>query len=231
MSSTFDVPVCLFFFLRTDKLFRILDVVREIKPTKVYLLSDGPRNDEEAAVINQVRQAVLNRIDWPCQVVKFFHETNVGVFQNIGMGALDVFKQEKQAIFLEDDNLPSSSFFEYCRQTLQMYENEPRVLWICGTNYLGKTAFSDSDFYFTRHMLPCGWASWAPKFTKYYDGNLTTFSNIEKQKQFKRSYSDRRLYRQQLAKCAKRIQPNKNPVEIRPLGIIKWCSALGQTIY
>jgi hypothetical protein len=197
MKSAFDIPVCLLFFKRTDKLVQIISVVRQIAPSKVYLLSDGPRNEKEKEEIDSVRQLVVSQIDWPCSITRIFHPNNVGVYQNIGMGALEVFKTEPEAIFLEDDNLPALSFFEYCKDCLEHYREDPNVLWICGTNYLSPMDLGGDDCCFTRHLLPCGWASWSYKFTRFYDGDLSTFSDEKKQQNFRSTYRDKRLYHQQ----------------------------------
>ena len=62
---------------------------------------------------------------------------------------------------------------------LLKYENDSRILWVCGTNYLTEyKAQYDYSYVFTRHTLPCGWASWSSKFVKYYDGYLA-MNNIE----------------------------------------------------
>ena len=172
MSNFFNIPVVLFTFKRFDTLERIIPVLKAASIRKLYIFSDGPRNDEEKTQVLETRSKILQMIDWDCEVIKKFNEVNKGVFNQIGMGALDVFKNEEKAIFIEDDNLPEVSFFRYCEQMLEKYENDEKVLWVCGTNYESESKYLDCDYVFTKHMLPCGWASWKNKFEKYY---LTSF--------------------------------------------------------
>ncbi len=35
-------------------------------------------------------------------------------------------------------NLEYIGFFAYCEEMLERYENNEKVLWVCGTNYLSK---------------------------------------------------------------------------------------------
>lgn len=195
----FDIPVCLFIFQRKDTVLRIIDKISQVKPKKMYLISDQGRNDEEIARVLECREAVENAINWDCEVIKDYAEKNRGVFENIGMGALRVFEKEETAIFLEDDNLPEVTFFQYCKEMLDRYKDNNRIVWVCGTNYLADYKNSTNDSYmFTQHLLPCGWASWKQKYTKYYDAYFKNYnpSVLERMKQSYKnsSYS---LYKQQ----------------------------------
>ncbi len=193
-----EVPVVLFFFLRCETVLKIVDVVRTVHPSKMYLFSDGPRNEKEKVLVEDARKRIVSAIDWDCEIIKQFSDVNKGVFQQIGLGAVSVFQREKTAIFLEDDNLPDSTFFEYASTLLEKYQDNGEILWICGTNYLEKYETEHGESYvFTKHLLPCGWASWANKFTKFYDVNFSLFDHKEGRRNFRKSYQSKGLYRQQ----------------------------------
>lgn len=192
----FDIPVTLFIFKRKETLERIVARIREVAPLKVYLIADGPRNEEERIMTTDVRAYVESLIDWDCEIIRNYADENRGVYSNIGLGAKWVLSKEKQAIFLEDDNLPETTFFEYCREMLEFYKNDNRVLWVCGTNYLEESQeANDASYFFTQHLLPCGWASWANKFNEYYDGELDLVSDISLNA-IKESYQDKNLFEQ-----------------------------------
>jgi hypothetical protein len=197
MINQFNIPVVLFFFKRKETTLKIIDVISQIKPIKIYLFSDGHRNSLEESIINNLRTEVLNRINWSCEIVKIFSNSNKGVYNQIAKGAEFVFKHEKSAIFLEDDNLPAVTFFQYCKDLLDYYENNPKVFWICGTNYLKSfKTNNDESYIFTQQLLPCGWASWASKFNKYYDFNLEN-SKLILEKKIKDKFFNKMLYDQQ----------------------------------
>lgn len=201
----FDIPVALFIFKRYEKTVKIVEQISKIQPCRLYLLADGPRNSEEEIAVQQCRENVEKAITWDCEVIKNYAEKNRGCYQNIAGGARWVFEREKFAIFLEDDNYPALSFFQYCKELLEKYEGDNRILWVCGTNYLKEYAPQDgSDYVFTKLMLPCGWASWADKFIKFYDGEMTTYRDPLIKKKLINSYSNKKLYKHNL-RCYERI--------------------------
>lgn len=206
----FDIPVALFLFLRIDKPLKIIEVLKKIKPTKLYLISDGGRNADEINKVLACRRLIEESINWECEVVKKYHNYNVGVHENIGGGALWVLKNERWAIFLEDDNLPEVSFFEYCKELLYIYENHHNVLWICGTNYLVECSPVDSSsYFFSQNMLPCGWASWSNKFVQYYDVNLQRWNEAKYRSTFDKSYKNKKLFLQDVFNIEYEIDAKK----------------------
>ncbi len=193
----FEIPVALFIFKRAEKSVQIIKKLSLKKPQKLYIVADGPRNEEEKTLTDGCRQAVEAAIDWDCQVVKLYEEENQGC-HNIGMAAMRIFETEPMCIFLEDDNDPAPTFLDYCREMLLRYRDDPRILWVCGTNYM--TSFDPephSDYVFTRHMLPCGWASWGEKFNACYEYD---FANLTEAgiRQAKAAYENKRLFRYDL---------------------------------
>jgi hypothetical protein len=200
----FDIPVVLFIFRRSNTLERIIGRIAEVAPKRIYLIGDGPRNQEEAYEVQAARKKAESLITWDCEIIKNFAHDNRGVYQNIGCGAKWVFERERHAIFLEDDNLPEVSFFYYCEEMLKRYEQYKHIIWICGTNYLGKYVPEDgSDYVFTKHMLPCGWSSWSDKFLDLYDGELKLYEDPIIRHRIKYEYEDKRLFFTQMDQIGK----------------------------
>lgn len=195
----FEIPVVLFIFKRKNTVLEIIKRLEVVKPKKIYLVSDEGRNSEEKKIVKNVREKIEEAIKWDCQIIKNYAQENIGVYKNIGCGAKWVFEREEKAIFLEDDNLPEITFFRFCKEMLNKYQNNNKVLWVCGTNYLEE--FNDKDnessYFFTRHMLPCGWASWSNKFLETYDGELKGIENKKKIESMKESYVIKNLYFQE----------------------------------
>lgn len=196
-TASFDIPVALFLFRRLDTTLRIIDVLRTISPETVLLISDEGRNEEECNDVHRVRSAVEKAIDWPCHVIKRYADSNVGVYRNIAGGAKWAFERYDKVIFLEDDNLPEETFFGFCKEMLEKYQDDSNVFWVCGTNYTGQTTLSDGESYtFTQHVLPCGWASWSKKFLEYYDDDFELFKDREGRKRIRTSCSTERYFKQ-----------------------------------
>lgn len=192
----FDIAIALIIFKR-DKAVEIVKRIAQVKPKKLYILADQGRNEEEKLQVAECRRKVEEAIDWDCEVIKRYAEENVGVYENIAGGAKWVFEREEKAIFLEDDNLPEVSFFQFCKEMLEKYTDNERILWVCGTNYLGNyQPKSGDDYVFTKHMLPCGWASWSHKFGKNYDGELKFCDDPVALKNARKNYCNGKVYRQ-----------------------------------
>ncbi|ABX43849.1 glycosyltransferase family A protein [Lachnoclostridium phytofermentans] len=212
----FDIPIVLLIYKRKEKIKRILERIAQVKPQKIYIIADGPRNDSEIEAINECRRQVEDCIVWDCEIVRNYANKNRGVYANIGLGARWVFEHEEYAIFLEDDNLPEVTFFYFCKELLERYREDTRILWICGTNYLQKYEPEDgSSYVFTKHLMPCGWASWSKKFLQFYDGELNLMNNKDLLIRLKSQYEDHRLYFQQLYLTSmekSRIDNNMRPI-------------------
>lgn len=194
--NKFDVPIVLFIY-RRKKAVEIIKQISKVKPQKLYIIGDEGRNDIEKQEVKECRRMVEEAITWECNVIKNYAEVNRGVYANIGLGAKWVFERERYAIFLEDDNLPEETFFEFCKELLIKYEENNKILWICGTNYLGEYQPKDgSSYMFTKHMLPCGWASWGKKFNRFYDGELKQYPNDVDLDKIKKEYFNKKVFNQ-----------------------------------
>ena len=211
----FDIPVVLLLFKRKDAALKIVERLKQVGVSKLYLMADQGRDEAEIKLVMETREAIENAIDWDCEVIKNYASENRGVYGNIALGAKWVFKREKWAIFLEDDNLPEETFFPFCEELLKRYENDNRVLWVCGTNYLGKyESESGASYMFTKHMLPCGWASWGEKFNKYYDGEAKALDDPWVEQRFLDDFPTKEMsdvYIAPLRRYKKAIAEGKNP--------------------
>ena len=193
--TSFPIAVAVFVFNRDDLTRQVLSQLALVCPSRLYVISDGPRTEGEKLLVEQTRSVVDEVVDWDCDIVRCYREGNVGVYQNLTEGIEFVLSCEEQAIFLEDDNFPELSFFQFAEEVLEKYETEDSVLWVCGTNYLEDvSAETENSYFFTRNLQPCGWATWSHKFLKYYDKQLLDLTNAE---EVAASYMYTELFEQQ----------------------------------
>lgn len=190
-------PVVLFIFKRKHSLPMIMERIAKAKPERLYVIADQGRNEIEKRQAQECRELVESLVSWDCELIRDYASENRGVFEQIGKGACRVFQKESSAIFLEDDNLPEVTFFQFCEEMLNRYENDDQVFWVCGTNYLERYKH-DNGFYLSHHLTPCGWASWSRKFLSLYDADLKITDIPGWKRTFKSHYTDKRLYHQQL---------------------------------
>ena len=86
--SRFNIPVVLFIFKRKDTVLKIIERIKNVEPSKIYIIGDEGRDDNEKLLAHKCRKAVEDAIDWNCEIIKNYAESNRGVHAQIGMGAL-----------------------------------------------------------------------------------------------------------------------------------------------
>lgn len=154
-----DVPVMLNIWTRPEIQKQSFDVIRKAKPSVLFLISDGGRNERENKLIAESRRIVEN-IDWDCQIHKLYYNSNQGMYKVIKEELDFVFSKVDRCILLEDDILPSVDFFRFCAELLEKYKDDLRVTAINGMNPLGIYDNVEGDYFFTRANSISGYAIW-----------------------------------------------------------------------
>ena len=161
-------PVLLLVFRRPEVTRRMFETVRRARPARLYVAADGPRADHpgEAAACEEAR-GIATDVDWPCTVHTLFQTRNLGC--RIGVStALDwFFEREESGIILEDDCVPSDSFFGYCAELLERYRDDSRIMSISGDNFQKGRRVTPYSYYFSRYMNCWGWATWRRAWLLY----------------------------------------------------------------
>ncbi len=161
MRGIITTPILLIAFNRPKCISEVFEQVRKVKPTKLYYAVDGARNgkDEEDKV-NACRD-IIKQVDWDCEVHTLFRNKNVGCGHGPSDAISWAFENEDRLIVLEDDCVPSLSFFYFCEEMLERYENDTRVNMISGRSHQsGSIYFKDQDYIFTYWAHTWGWATW-----------------------------------------------------------------------
>src|ERR1044071_2624296 len=99
------VPAVLFVvFARPDTTARVFDMIRKVRPAKLYVAADGPRPGKEGDKehCEEVRKIATN-IDWPCELRTLFRDTNLGCGEAVCSAISWFFEHEEEGIILEDD--------------------------------------------------------------------------------------------------------------------------------
>ncbi len=156
-----DVPVALIFFNRPDQFEKVFNIIKEVRPSKLFLIQDGARENNEADISNVKKcREILEDIDWECEILKDYSSENLGCGKRIFTGLTNCFKNVDRLIILEDDCVPSKSFFNFCKEMLEKYIEEPRIGMITGMNHLNTFNKIKSDYFFARVGSIAGWATW-----------------------------------------------------------------------
>ena len=115
-----DVPVLILFFNRPQQLSQVFEQVRNARPSKLFLYQDGPRGEHDLPGIKACRE-VTDQIDWDCKVHRMYQEKNYGCDPSEYISQKWAFSMVDKCIVLEDDDVPSVSFFTFCKEMLDKY--------------------------------------------------------------------------------------------------------------
>lgn len=156
------VPVLVLAFNRADHVAEAMKAIREYKPERLYLECDGARAHKagETEAVEETRKAMLNKVDWPCEVKTLFRDENLGCAKAVYGAITWFFEQEEYGIICEDDVVLSQDFFRLCEDLLPRYANEDRIMCINAQNHSFRTDINNSYVYSYREDC-WGWASWA----------------------------------------------------------------------
>ncbi len=187
-----QTAVVLILFRRPELTAKVFERIGDARPPKLFLIADGPRlgNAEDARLCEEAR-AVVERVDWPCDVVRDFAEQNLGLKRRIPSGLDRVFAEVREAIILEDDCLPHPSFFPYCEELLARYRDDERVVHISGSQLLPQPP-TEGSYHFSRGPAVWGWATWRRAW-RLFDADLTDWhakSRRERKAELRRMFEE-----------------------------------------
>ncbi|MCY7273321.1 MAG: glycosyltransferase family 2 protein [Phormidesmis sp. CAN_BIN44] len=177
---TLSTPVGFLIFNRPDVTEQVFAAITQAKPKQLFVIADGPRPDRpgEAEKCEQTR-SIIQRVNWDCEVLTNFSDTNLGCGRRPASGFDWVFSQVEEAIFLEDDVLPTPSFFHFCEAMLDRYRDDDRIMHINGdnSNNQDRTAYS---YHFSKYMHGWGWASWRRAW-QHYDYSMKSWTQFKRE--------------------------------------------------
>lgn len=168
MSEIFSVPILFLIFNRPSTTQQVFDQIKIIKPAKLYISADGPRNhvDSDKGLCEETRR-IIEQIDWDCELHTRFLDENLGCAKAISSGITWFFSWESEGIILEDDCLPHQDFFPYCEYLLEKYRDNPKVMMIAGGNSVSDKYILPNMYDFSRWAWIWGWASWKRAWKEY----------------------------------------------------------------
>lgn len=190
MNNVFNTPIAFLIFRRPEETARVFQVIRKMKPETLFIIADGPRNSEEKILSDNVRKVVEN-IDWPCKILKKYSEVNLGCNKCCTAGVNWVFDNVDKAIIIEDDCLPNESFFYFCQDLLNKYEDDARIMHISGINVNeNRDNKNNESYHFSSIAQLWGWASWRRAWKKY-DFNMKDWPIIKKENRLQNVLNDK----------------------------------------
>lgn len=164
-----DTPVLFLVFNRPEQTKRVFETIKKAKPKQLFIAADGPRLDKENEdqVCENLRNWLLNNIDWDCDLQTRFQDKNMGCGKHVSSAISWFFENVEDGIILEDDCLPNITFFGYCKELLTKYKTDKTVYQIAGSNWQQGKTYGNGDYFFSAFSSVWGWATWRDRWSDY----------------------------------------------------------------
>jgi hypothetical protein len=188
-----STPVVIIGYARPKETKNIFETCLIAGVTRIYFIVDAPKiNDDKLEELNTKVKNIPNLFESDIEIKKLYLTENVGPFQAYNIAMKFAFSNEERLIFLEDDKIPSISFYQFCDILLERFSDDERVLFISGLN--GKNVYPldyEYDYFFADNNTSWGHALWKRTYEKYsstinyykksyYRDNMHKFNRIDR---------------------------------------------------
>ena len=186
-----NTPVLFLIFNRPDTTRQVYEAIRSARPRQLFVAADGPRADKAGEIeLCQTVRTIATQIDWDCELKTLFRDTNLGCGRAPAEAINWFFENVEQGIILEDDCLPSKSFFSFCDQLLNKYAKEEKVFLISGMNPLFEYNDSSFSYMFSKYGGTWGWATWKRAWDNY-DFNIASWGFKKNNEKIDKFFKDK----------------------------------------
>lgn len=170
MNNEYKTPVLLLTYRKTEFLPEIFEMIARYKPSKLYISVNNYNGLGDYFDVKKVKK-IIKKIHFPFETELISHPKHLKI-NTVFQQTLDyVFTKEKSLIILEDDVVPSLSFFDFCETMLARYQNNSEIGCINGCNL--NAVNEKSTFFLSGISFPYwGWATWKEKWELYRADNF-----------------------------------------------------------
>ena len=177
-----QTPVLLIAFNRPNTTKKVFEQIRKAQPLKLFFAVDAARTakGEVEKLLNEQVKGIAELVDWPCELHTLFRTDNRGCGYGPAEAISWAFENDDRLIVLEDDCVPTQSFFRFCDEMLERYKDDTRVNIVSGrSHHQGSKFFEDKDYVFTHYAHTWGWATWKRAWEKF-DMRMSDYPEFKK---------------------------------------------------
>ena len=192
-ANAMNINVVFIIFKRPDTTAKVFEAIRVAQPRKLLVIADAPRGDRpNEAEDCAATRAIIDRVDWECEVYRNYAEANLGCAKRISSGLNWVFDLVEDAVIIEDDCIPDPSFFQFCAELLDRYRDDQRVMSIAGSNFQFSRSMTNYSYYYSRYHDCWGWATWRRAW-KYFDFEMKLWEELRETSFLQDQLGDRKM--------------------------------------
>lgn len=175
-------PIVLFTY---NRLWHTQQTVEALKKndlanqSKLFIYSDGPKNDADKKGVQEVRKYIKN-INGFRRLIIVEREKNWGLADNIIDGITDIVNKYGKIIVLEDDLVASPYFLSFMNKGLDLYNDEDKVISIHG--YIYPVRANLPETFFLKGADCWGWATWKRGWDQFEQDGQKLLLKLKKRK-------------------------------------------------
>ena len=170
--------IIFFVYHRPAHTERVLAGLKQNQINKLYVFSDGPKDQADFPAVKEVRQ-LIDAIDW-CQTEVIKSKGNKGLVNSIVEGINYVLARHERIIVVEDDCVPTPGFIAFIEKCLEIYQDHRQIMSVSGYSWPVSIPIDyQYDLYFWYRFCPWGWGTWQRAW-QYFSIDQTILSQINK---------------------------------------------------
>lgn len=177
-------PIIIFTYNRIDHLDTLIRSLKKnnlFADSKVFVFSDGPKNEIDKKKIENIR--IFLKKNLPIHKSEIIErDVNLGLSRNVIGGITDAFKTYDQLIILEDDLEVSPFFLNYMNDALNMYKSVDNVASISGYMYPIDPKKFSNDYFFLNLVESWGWGTWKRAWKNFEIDSSKLLKEIDERK-------------------------------------------------
>lgn len=179
-------PVALFVYNRIWHLQQTIKALQNnllAQESELFIFSDGPKDTAGEDNVSEVRRYIKTITGFK-RVTIIERDHNLGLSQSIITGVTKLVSKYSRVIVLEDDLVTSPYFLQFMNDSLLLYQDEERIICVCGYMYpLGKKY---ADTLFLRVCDSWGWATWKRGWDLFVADDKQLYNDLKARKLFKK---------------------------------------------
>lgn len=181
-------PIALFVYNRLEHTKRTVIALQnnpEAKHSKLFIFSDGAKSEKDIKAVEQVRQ-YIHQIDGFSEVSIREQKINSGLANSIIEGVTQLCEEFERVIVLEDDLLVSPAFLNFMNTSLDLYENDEKIMQVAGYMFPIDLRL-DYDSLLLPYTSSWGWATWKSAWDKF-DKDGVGFEKLKNSKKLRSAF-------------------------------------------
>lgn len=177
-------PIVIFTYNRLDHIKTLINSLKKnsrFSKSKVFVFSDGPKNEIDKKKVETVRFNLKKLlISKNLEIIE--RKENIGLSKNVINGINQTLNIYEQAIILEDDLEVSPVFLNYMNEALDLYSDSENVASISGYMYPIDPKKFSSNFFFLKLIESWGWGTWKRSWNNFEIDGVKLIKEINEKK-------------------------------------------------